>query len=83
VPVQWLEDGEDYVKLDLSGEILEKKIHSKRVEKMKKYSQNYLEASVWFFLLPTRLECSFASSPLVSSALLHLLHSFRVYFLSF
>jgi hypothetical protein len=30
--------------------------------------------------LPTRFECSFASSPLVSSVVLHLLHSFRVCF---
>ncbi len=30
--------------------------------------------------ISTRFECSSTSSPLVSSVILHLLHSFRVYF---
>ncbi len=31
-------------------------------------------------IFPTLFECSFTSSPLVSSVVSHLLHSFRVYF---
>ncbi len=31
---------------------------------------------VWFYIFPNRFECSFTSSSLVSSVVLHLLHSF-------
>ena len=36
---------------------------------------------VWIYIFSTRFECEFTSSPLVSSVVLHLPHSFRVYFL--
>ncbi len=36
-----------------------------------------------FDIFPTRFECRFTSSPLVSSVVLHLLHSFRVQFYIF
>jgi hypothetical protein len=38
---------------------------------------------VYFSIFPTRFECIFPSSPLVSSVFFHLPHSFRVYFYIF
>jgi hypothetical protein len=38
---------------------------------------------VYYCIFSTRFECIIASSPLVSSVLLHLLHSFRVYYCIF
>ncbi len=113
-----IEESECKITLETSGE--DAKIHSKRVEKMRKYTrtewrrcENRLETSVEsqvdfliedessFFdpisaledeekelvkkssMFYTRFECSFSSSPLVSSLFSHLLHSLRVYFYIF
>jgi hypothetical protein len=35
---------------------------------------------VWFYIFSTSFECGFTSSPLVSSVILDILHSFRVCF---
>jgi hypothetical protein len=55
---------------------------TKRTVKMPKQWTNYLLHSfrVYFDIFSTRFECSFTSFPLVSSVVLHLLHSKRVYF---
>ena len=38
---------------------------------------------VYFYIFPTRFECSYTSFSLVSSVFLHLSHQFRVYFYIF
>ncbi len=42
-----------------------------------------IKLAVFEAIFSTRLECSFNSCPPVSSVVLHLLHSFRVYFFPF